>query len=45
MISGVSFSIDLSAFTFSTICSGFDAPVMTDETFGFFRHHARASSD
>lgn len=45
MTSGVSLSSAFSAWQFSTTCSGLDAPVMTDETFSFFRHHASASCD
>jgi hypothetical protein len=45
MISSVIFSITFKALTFSTICSGLDAPVMTEETFSFFKHHASANCD
>lgn len=41
--SGVSLSSAFRAAQFSTTCSGLDAPVMTADTFSFFRHHASAS--
>jgi hypothetical protein len=39
--SGVSLGTTSSAFMFSTTCDGRLAPVMTVETRGFLRHHAR----
>jgi hypothetical protein len=43
MISGVIFSTTLTASQFSTTCSGREAPVITAETFGFFKHQASES--
>lgn len=45
MTSGVNLSRTCSDLTFSTICWGFDAPVMTEETCSFLRHQASASWD
>lgn len=45
MTSGVNLSSTCSALTFSTICWGFDAPVITDETCSFLRHQASANCD
>ena len=39
--SGVSFGTTASAFRFSTTCAGRLAPVITVDTCGFLRHHAR----
>lgn len=41
--SGVNLSKAFKDAQFSTTCSGRDAPVMTAETFSFFKHHASAS--
>ena len=43
MTSSVSFFLTSNAAMLSISCEDFDAPVITVDTFLFFKHHARAN--